>query len=148
MAVPWRRHLRPFLRGTIADPRLALAAQVVRFGLSGGLVATLGFLSYAIPAIGFGAEPLLSYLFSHCVAVAAGYTLHSRLSFANHGARGRSRTLRFLAVSLVSLSLNSLFVWVLTGPLGGPPWWPLLPMAVVTPAIAFLLNRQWVFGRR
>ena len=58
----------------------------------------------------------------------------------------RRRTGRFFIVSLVSLGLNSLFVGVLTGPLDGPTWWPVIPMLFVTPLVTFYLNRQWVFA--
>jgi len=33
-----------------------------------------------------------------------------------------------------------------TGPLGGPPWWAVIPMVFVTPLATFYLNRQWVFA--
>jgi hypothetical protein len=49
-------------------------------------------------------------------------------------------------VSLISLGLNSLWVALITGPLGLGPAWPILPMLFVTPAVTFLLNRHWVFG--
>ena len=35
----------------------------------------------------------------------------------------------------------------MTGALGGPAWWPLVPMLLVTPLVSFALNRAWVFGR-
>ena len=43
--------------------------------------------------------------------------------------------------------LNSVFVWVLTGPLlHGATWWPLVPILFVTPLLTFALNRLWVFA--
>ena len=35
---------------------------------------------------------------------------------------------------------------VLTGPMHGPTWWPLIPAIFVTPFATFALNRQWVFS--
>ena len=127
----------------------ALAAQVIRFGISGAMVSLIGFCTYVVPAVWFGVAPLLAYAFSSCFTVTAGYALHSRLSFAGHGGRDRLpvRGSRFAAVALVNFTLNSFFVWVLTGPLGGSPWWPVLPMVTVTPVVSFLLQRQWVFAR-
>jgi putative flippase GtrA len=122
--------------------------QVVRFGLVGGFVTLVGGAVYYFPATFLGVPPLLANFLAYAVAMALGYFLHSQVSFRGHGARdnpGR-RTGRFFIVSLVSLGLNSLFVGVLTGPLHGPTWWPLLPMLFVTPAVTFYLNRQWVFG--
>jgi len=126
----------------------SLFGQLFRFGMVGAFVTALGVLAYYIPATYFGVAPLLANLLGYAVAVAFGYVMHSRISFAGHGSRdepGR-RTLRFFIVSLVSLGLNSLFVGVLTGPLAGPTWWPVIPMLFVTPMVTFTLNRQWVFG--
>jgi putative flippase GtrA len=122
--------------------------QVIRFGLVGGFVTLVGGAAYYIPATYFGVAPLIANLFAYAIAMALGYVLHSSVSFKGHGSRdnpGR-RTGRFVIVSLVSLGLNSLWVWVLTGLLHGPTWWPLVPMLFVTPAATFALNRQWVFG--
>lgn len=122
--------------------------QLLRFGLVGGFVTALGVAGYYVPATFLGVAPLLANLIGYGIAVVFGYVLHSRVSFKGHGSRenpGR-RTFRFLIVSLVSLGLNSLFVGILTGPLQGPTWWPVIPMLFVTPLVTFALNRQWVFA--
>lgn len=126
----------------------AIGGQVVRFGMVGGFVTALGVIVYWVPATYFGVAPLLANLLAYAVAVALGYILHSRVSFRGHGSRDRpaQRTGRFFVVSLVSLGLNSLWVGILTGPLGGPTWWPVVPMLFVTPLVTFYMNRQWVFG--
>ncbi len=125
-----------------------LLGQLVRFGMVGGFVTALGVAAYWIPATFMGVPPLLANLLGYAVAVAFGYVLHSKVSFRGHGSRDNpgQRTFRFVVVSLVSLGLNSLFVGVLTGPLDGPTWWPVIPMLFVTPLVTFSLNRQWVFG--
>ena len=125
-----------------------LLGQLIRFGMVGGFVTALGVAAYWVPATFFGVAPLLANLLGYAVAVAFGYVLHSRVSFRGHGSRDNiaRRTGRFFVVSLVSLGLNSLFVGVLTGPLDGPTWWPVIPMLFVTPLVTFYLNRQWVFG--
>ncbi len=57
-------------------------------------------------------------------------------------------TSRFFIVSLVSLALNAMFVFILTDQrmLAGPWWWPLIPILFVTPLATFSLNRLWVFA--
>jgi putative flippase GtrA len=139
---------RRILRGLQGGSHRQLAGQIVRFALVGGILSVVTTLSYLIPATWLGVPPLLANLFAYCLAAVAGYVLHSRISFRGHGGRDGMalRSGRFVAVSLVSLALNSLFVWILTGPLGGPPWWPVLPMLFVTPVATFALNRRWVFG--
>ena len=122
--------------------------QILRFALVGGFVTALGAGAYWVPATFLGVPPLLANLLGYAVAVALGYVLHSKVSFRGHGSRDNpaQRTGRFIVVSLISLGLNSLFVWVLTGPLGGPTWWPVVPMLFVTPLVTFTLNRRWVFA--
>jgi putative flippase GtrA len=122
--------------------------QLIRFGLVGGFVTALGAGAYWVPATFLGVPPLVANVFGYLVAAGIGYVLHSRVSFRGHGSRENParRTGRFLIVSLISLGLNSLFVWALTGPMHGPTWWPVVPMLFVTPLVTFALNRQWVFA--
>ena len=122
--------------------------QVTRFAVTGGVVTALGAVAYWVPATYLGVHPLLANFFGYLVAMLSGYVLHSRWSFRGHGTRDDPlrTTSRFLLVSLVSLALNSFWVWLLTGLLDGPTWWPVVTMLFVTPAVTFLLNRQWVFG--
>ena len=53
---------------------------------------------------------------------------------------------KFVAVQFSGFLLNEAFTWVLTGPMHGPTWWPLIPAIFVTPFATYLLNRQWVFS--
>ncbi|HST36307.1 MAG TPA: GtrA family protein [Allosphingosinicella sp.] len=131
-----------------ADALRSLFGQFIRFGMVGGFVTVLSIVVYYVPATYFGMAPLLANLLGYGVAVLIGYFMHSRISFKGHGSRDNpgQRTFRFFIVSLVSLGLNSLFVGVLTGPLHGPTWWPVVPMLFVTPLVTFSLNRQWVFA--
>jgi putative flippase GtrA len=125
-----------------------MLVQLIRFGLVGGFVTALGAGAYWVPATFLGVPPLVANVFGYLVAAGIGYVLHSRVSFRGHGSRDKTaqRTGRFLIVSLISLGLNSLFVWALTGPMHGPTWWPVVPMLFVTPLVTFALNRQWVFA--
>ncbi|QPQ54629.1 GtrA family protein [Allosphingosinicella flava] len=126
----------------------ALLMQFIRFGMTGGFVTLLGIGVYLLAAMQFDVLPFVANVLAYAVAVTTGYVLHSRFSFRGHGRRDNAvrTTGRFFIVSMVSLALNSLFVWVLTGPLGGPDWWPTIPMLFVTPLVTFSLNRHWVFA--
>ena len=125
-----------------------LAGQLIRFGMVGGFVTVLSALIYYLSAAHLGMPPLLANVLGYLVGGAIGYGLHSRISFRGHGGRDRPalRTGRFAVVSLITFALNSLFVGVLTGPLHGATWWPVVPMVGVTPLVAFYLNRRWVFA--
>jgi putative flippase GtrA len=122
--------------------------QLIRFGFVGGFVTALGAATYWVPATFLGVPPLVANVIGYLVAAGIGYVLHSRVSFRDHGSRDNpaQRTGRFFIVSLVSLVLNSLFVWVLTGLLHGPTWWPVVPWVFVTPLVTFVLQRHWVFA--
>lgn len=125
-----------------------MLGQLVRFGMTGGFVTLLGIGVYMAAATIADIAPLLANLLAYAIAVAVGYVMHSRFSFRGHGRRDNvaRTTSRFFVVSMVSLALNSLFVWALTGPMGGPDWWPTIPMLFVTPLVTFSLNRRWVFA--
>lgn len=128
--------------------RRQMAMQLVRFGITGGLVTALGLGVYALIAVWHRGSPQLANLSAYAVAAATGYVMHSRFSFRGHGQRDNvaRRTVRFAIVSLISLALNSFWVWLFTHPLGLGPEWPMVPMLFVTPLATFFLNRSWVFG--
>ena len=124
----------------------AMLSQLLRFLVSGALVTILGVAVYALVAVLLRWHPQVGNLLAYVVAMASGYVMHSRWSFRDHGERTPGTAVRFVAVSLISLGLNSLWVALITGPLGLSPAWPILPMLFITPAVTFLLNRYWVFG--
>jgi len=131
--------------------------QLVRFGFFGGL-STLIYAAVYWPIATYGQKewplansatwPVAANLLGYVAAVLSGYVMHSRWSFRGHGTRGNlARTGgRFFATSLVSLGMNTFFVWLLTGPMHGPTWWPLVPAVFFTPLITFVINRLWVFA--
>jgi putative flippase GtrA len=126
----------------------ALIGQLIRFGLTGMLLTLLVAGGYWVAATFLGVEPMLSLALNFLVFTALGYVLHSRFSFKGHGARDRAatRTIRFLIVNSLGFLANQFFVWLLVKHLGGPTWWPVIPIIFVTPLLTFALNRKWVFG--
>ena len=90
---------------------------------------------------------MLSLTIVFVMATGVGYILHSRWSFRGHEAQGpaTARTARFFIVNTLGFATNQFFVWLLVIRLGGPTWWPVLPILFVTPLLTFALNRQWVF---
>lgn len=124
-----------------------MGGQLIRYGLTGGFVTTLQAAVYWVLADRAGVHPQLANFLGYLVAVASGYVLHGRFTFRGHGSRDRpvARGVRFVAVSLLSLGLNALWVWLCVDLLGWPLWSPVPAMGLVTPALVFVLNRQWVF---
>jgi putative flippase GtrA len=130
---------------TLSHERRTIVGQLLRFLVSGALVTALGVGVYALVALVLGWHPQVGNLLAYVTAMATGYLLHSRWSFRDHGERSSGTPFRFLVVSLISLGLNSFWVWLLTVPLDLGPAWPILPMLFVTPVVTFTLNRRWVF---
>jgi putative flippase GtrA len=121
--------------------------QLIRFGIAGGIATLLGAATYWTTANFWRISPLLANFLGYLVAMVTGYVMYSRWSFKGHGRRDNPlrTTSRFFLVSLVSLGLNSFFVWLLMTAFHGPNWWPVVTMVFVTPIVTFALNRQWVF---
>jgi putative flippase GtrA len=120
--------------------------QLVRFAVVGFSLAGVYSAIYWYLAT-FVMAPMLAVVIAFAVAVSIGFVLHSRWSFRGHGkAEDRRMKMKFLLVQGSGFLLNEAFTWVLTGPMHGPTWWPLVPAIFVTPLATYLLNRQWVFG--
>lgn len=130
----------------LAPHRRAMLGQLVRFVITGAFVTAIGIGVYALVAIVLEWHPQLGNLLAYLSATAIGYNMHSSWSFRDHGGKRTHATkFRFVVVSLVSYALNSFWVWLLFTWLDVGRAAPILPMAFVTPAVTFLLNRQWVF---
>ena len=128
--------------------RSPVLGQIIRFGISGLILTLLVAGAYWVLATPVGIEPMLSMTISYVAVTAIGYLLHSRWSFRGHGSRenAAARTVRFFIVNTIGFLSNQFFIWLLVHRLGGPTWWPLIPIIFVTPIITFSLNRRWVFA--
>ena len=129
------------------DARSELVGQLIRFALTGGLLTALVAAGYWAIATFAGVDPMVALTIVFCLATGIGYLLHSRWSFRGHEASGSAtaRSLRFFTVNILGFLTNQAFVWLLVIQMGGPTWWPVLPILFVTPLLTFALNRQWVF---
>ena len=119
--------------------------ELVRFGIVGLSLAVVYSAIYWYLATYF-MPPVAAVVIAFLVSVSIGFVAHSRWSFRGHGKReDHVMKVKFLAVQTSGFVLNEAFTWVLTGPLHGPTWWPLIPAIFVTPMATYLLNRQLVF---
>lgn len=125
----------------------AMVGQIIRYGIVGGSVTALQAAIYWLLAEHFGWHPQLANVAGYICAVVAGYFAHGAITFRDRRSdpAPAARMIRFVAVSLLSLALNALWVWLTVTVLRYPVWAPIPMMAVVTPAVVFVLNRQWVF---
>ncbi len=119
--------------------------QLVRFAIVGFTLAGIYSAIYWYLAT-FVMAPMLAVVVAFAIAVSIGFVAHSRWSFRGHGQRENNLLkVKFLAVQSAGFLLNEVFTWLLTGPLNGPTWWPLIPAIFVTPLATFILNRRLVF---
>ena len=133
------------LSSTTPERRIVVV-QLARFIVSGGFVTVVALAVYAAVALMLHWHPQLANFLAYVVGLATGYLVHSKWSFRGHGAhRTHATRLRFLAASLITYGLNSLWVWIAFTRLHLGPEAPMLLMALVTPMITFLISRYWVF---
>ena len=126
--------------------RGVVVAQLARYLVSGAFITVLGVGVYSVVALLLRWHPQLANLLAYVVTVTSGYVIHSKWSFRGHGEdRSHVTKVRFAMVSVVSYVLNSFWVWLFYTFLEFSRALPILPMVFITPAIAFILNRQWVF---
>jgi putative flippase GtrA len=119
--------------------------QLVRFAVVGFSLAGVYSVIYWVLAT-YVMPPVAAVVIAFLVSVSIGFVAHSRWSFRGHGAEEDHRLkIKFLLVQSSGFVLNEIFTWVLTGPMHGPTWWPLVPAIFVTPLATFALNRQLVF---
>ncbi|MCP1468435.1 putative flippase GtrA [Sphingobium sp. OAS761] len=129
----------------------ALFWQIVRYGLTGLFVTACQAAIYWTLAAVAGMHVQVANLIGYVAAVCIGYVAHNSFTFREEGREeGRAgghaaRGAKFVAVSLISYALNALWVWLCVTHMGWPEWSPIPAMVFITPAVVFVLNRQWVF---
>ena len=133
---------------SIEPARRDALVQLIRYAIAGGLITVAVAASYwAIAEFG-GVDPMVSLAIVFTFFSIVSYVIHGAFSFRGHGERDNHhiRGARFLAVNLVGFALNQAFIWVLVKQLGGPTWWPTVPMILVTPLVTFALHRRYVYA--
>jgi putative flippase GtrA len=130
------------------EHQLKALGQLIRYVFSGGFLTILHLTFYWTAAQPLKIAPLIANVMAQFCSTSLGYVIHSRWTFQGHGRRDNlARTGgRFLMVTAFGFLLNSLWVWLFTGLLGGAVWWPMPAIAILTPLAVFWLNRLWVFS--
>jgi putative flippase GtrA len=139
----------PIIRD-LSPEKLALLGQIARYAIVGFGVTCAQAAVYWTLATLIKLHAQIANFTGYLVAVVLGYVLHGAYSFrdqkTSHGhSRHAGRSFRFILVSLISLGINALWVWLTVTWAHGPTWAPIPLMLFVTPAIVFILNRRWVF---
>ncbi len=132
----------------IGPERRSVLFQLLRYALA-GLAITLGVAaSYWLITELAGIDPMISFTIVFLVFSVISYITHGEFSFRGHGTRDRHhvRMGRFLAVNIFGYLVNQGFIWLLVKQLGGPTWWPTIPMVFLTPLLTFTLHRKFVYA--
>lgn len=131
------------------DPaRRALALQAARYAIAGLVITVLVAASYWAIAEFLHVDPMVSLAVVFLFFTGVSYVTHGAYSFRDHGERDRHhvRATRFLVINLLGFASNQFWVWLLVKQMGGPTWWPTIPIIFVTPLLTFTLHRRWVFA--
>ena len=138
----------PFARNALDPERRTIAVQAIRYAVAGAIITLLVAASYWAVAEFLHVDPMVSLTLVFLFFTGVSYVTHGAFSFRGHGSRDRShvRATRFLIINLLGFATNQLFVWLLVRQMGGPTWWPVIPIIFVTPLLTFTLHRRWVFA--
>ena len=137
-----------FVLNRLDSEQRAIAVQMLRYAVAGGVITVAVAAAYWAIAEYGGIDPMVSLTIVFLFFSGVSYLVHGAYSFKDHGARDRHhvRGARFVAINLLGFALNQLFVWFLVKHLGGPTWWPTLPMIFFTPLLTFALHRRFVYA--
>ena len=135
------------------DERRAVAVQMLRYALAGGLITLAVAASYWAIAEYLRVDPMVSLAIVFVFFSGVSYLVHGVFTFKDHGPRDVSQALghhvrgsRFLAINILGFLVNQGFVWLLVKHLDGPTWWPTIPMVLFTPLLTFALHRRFVYA--
>lgn len=139
--------IQSVLRSLDAEHRAALI-QLARYALAGFAITVAVAASYWAITELLNIDPMVSFTIVFLVFSVISYVTHGEFSFKGHGTRGdhHIRMGRFLAVNVLGYLVNQGFIWLLVKQLGGPSWWPTIPMVFVTPLLTFALHRRFVYA--
>jgi putative flippase GtrA len=128
--------------------RQGVQGQLVRYAISGAMLAFFYSAFYWVLADRFGVPALVANTAAFIVSLALGWLIHSRWSFRGHGAGERDRLAkgRYLVVNVAAYGLNSLWVWLIVERSGGSVTLSIVPILGITPWICFWINRRWTFA--
>ncbi|MDQ3077368.1 MAG: GtrA family protein [Pseudomonadota bacterium] len=137
-----------FVLNRLDSERRAVAMQMLRYAIAGGLITLAVAAAYWALAEFGGVDPMISLTIVFLFFSGISYLVHGAYSFKDHGTGGHHhvRGARFLAINIFGFLLNQAFVWYLVKHLDGPTWWPTLPMIFVTPLLTFALHRRFVYA--
>lgn len=123
-----------------------LIGQLVRYGITGAILALTFAVVYEAVLRAADAAPQLANAIAFVASTTLGYVVHSSRSFRGHGGAWAPGAVKFLVVNLGCFAMNAFWVWLLVSKLHLSPHAPLAPILGLTPWISFWINRKWTFA--
>ena len=132
----------------LGPERRTVLLQLARYAVAGLAITLAAAGSYWAITDLLHVDPMMSYTIVFLFFSIISYITHGEFSFRDHGERDRHhiRMGRFLAINVLGFLINQLFIWLLVKQLGGPTWWPTIPMVFLTPLLTFALHRRFVYA--
>lgn len=118
--------------------------QLLCFGVVGGVATLLNSFAFIFFVEELRLLPLVSNFLAFALAFWISYFGNSWWTFQSKE-HSQKKIMKFLAVSLFGLLINSGFVWLLMHYFNQSAYIAALPMIFVTPIIVFFINKSWVF---
>ncbi len=128
-----------------ASPRNRLFAQLIKYGIFGGLGALSDFLVFTALHAWFHVPVIPANVVSILVGITVSFLLNSSITFAKTDYRAQ-RAMRFFAVGIAGLLLSNLLLYLLTSPLQVAAVWAKLVTIPIIALLQFVLNRSWTFA--
>jgi len=118
--------------------------QTFRYAVVGVIGTALHFGTLYALVEGLGMEPVSASAMGFLVALVSSYVLNRHWTF-EHRSPAQGAFLRYTAVSIVGLALNTLIMFVGTHLLDFPYMLVQLTVVFVVPAVNYLANHLWAF---
>jgi len=133
---------------SLGPERRTVVLQMLRYAFAGFAITLAVAASYWGITEWLNVDPMISFTIVFLVFSVISYVTHGEFSFKGHGTRDQHhiRLSRFLIVNIIGYLVNQGFIWLLVKQLGGPTWWPTIPMVFVTPLLTFTLHRRFVYA--
>ena len=128
--------------------KTSFITQLARFLLVGGIATAVhSSVYFCIVAIN-ESWPFIANFAGYFVAVIFSFFGQKHFTFKNREAATKQTVSKFLFSSMLGLGLNSIWVFFVVSLLNLHPYYALIGIAVVTPAISFVLLKYWVFKEK
>jgi len=133
---------------SLGPERRTVLLHLMRYAFAGFAITLAAAASYWAIADLLHVDPMVSYTIVFLIFSVISYVTHGEFSFKGHGERDRHhiRMSRFLVINVIGFLVNQGFIWLLVKKLGGPTWWPTIPMIFLTPLLTFVLHRRYVYS--